>query len=338
VKRRLIILAAAALAAGCGGPAAQNPQQPPEAMAGVRFDPYVALSEALRSGQAPLESLAAETFLEADRPPPRGEIEPLAENADPRVRLPAIALLATTRRPDMVPLFQRKLRDGDPNVRLAAALGLALAGDASQATALKDGLSSPDVTVRRTAAWLLGLMGQPSAVGMLKVKLDDPDAVVVLRVAEALWRLGSRDGLDAVRTLTEHDRHQVRYWATRLLGRIGTAADVPRLEKLCQSRFLDVKFAAIAAAAEQGDLKRIGLLLDMLEAPEADSRVLAARELGETAYTPALDRLEQMMARGDPLERTTAAASVVRILSARSSWRSRIMEDRPPPPVQAPRP
>jgi HEAT repeat protein len=119
----------------------------------------------------------------------------------------------------------------------------------------------------------------------------------------------------------------VRCYAARLLGRLGTTADVPRLDALCQSRYLDVKFAAIAAASRQGDLVRMGLLLDMVDAPEAENRVLAARRLGETAYTPALGRLENLLSRGDLMERTVAAASILRIRASRESWRSRILSD-----------
>jgi len=307
----LTTLLAGALLAGCMGEA----------------HPYAALIEALHSGQPPLESLAMETLLETGDPPPIADVQPLADTGDPRVRVTAVVLLGAAKRPEFVPLFRRKLLDGDATVRLAAAFGLAMTGDGEQATALRDGLGSPDVTVRRTAAWLLGLMGNPSAVGLLKLKLDDPDALVVLRVAEALGRLGSKDGLPQVRALTEHERHPVRCYAARLLGRLGTTADVPRLDAMCQSRYLDVKFAAIAAASRQGDLVRMSLLLDMVDAPEAENRVLAARELGETAYTPALGRLETLLARGDPMERTVAATSILRIRASRESWRSRILSD-----------
>jgi len=332
MKRLLAALAMLAIT-GCVASANRPEGPPPEVLASLKFDPHAALVEALHSGQPPLQAIAAETYLDADRPPPRQDIEGLADTHDPRVRMIAVAVIGAGRRPDMAPLLGRKLRDDDPNVRLAAAFGLAMAGDGSQVVALRDALASLDLAQRRTAVWLLGLMGNPSAAGMIKVKLDDPDAIVVLRAAEALWRLGSRDGVDQVRALTEYDLHQVRYVAVRLLGRIGDTTDIPRLEKLCQSRFLDVKFAAIAAVAQLGDFKRIGLLLDMLDAPDPEMRVLAARELGETAYTPAMTRLEKLLASPDLAERTAAAAAIVRIVSARTSWRSRILADRPPPPT-----
>jgi HEAT repeat protein len=344
MKPWLVILAAAVVAAGAALTSAgctRMARGPGEAgIADAKQSPYDVLAEAIRSGQPALESLAAETYLESDQPPPEGLLEPLANSPDPRVRFTAIAVLGTTRRAGLAPLFQRCLRDGESVVRLASAFSLAQSGDPSQVTALRDGLASPDVTVRRSAAWLLGLMGNPTAASMLKTKLDDPDAVVVLRAAEALARLGSHDGLDEVRALTEHERHAVRYWATRLLGRIGTTADIPRLEKLCQSRFLDVKLAAIAAVAQQGDFKRIGLLVDLLDSPpsaegESDVRVLASRELAETGYTPAVERLAVLMARGDLTERTSAAAAIIRIRSARQSWRSHILAERPRPEAPA---
>ena len=255
----VLMMTAAALAAGCTGQATRSGRGPAE----DKDAPYAALVEALGSPQPQLQALAAEAFLAADRRPPLEDVEPLADVPDPRVRTTALALLATTRRPQLTDLFRRKERDADPAVRLAASFGLAMTGDASRVTDLRDALASPEPTLRRTAAWLLGLMGNPSAVGMLRVKLDDPDAVTVLRVAEAMHRLGVGEGVERVRTLTGHDRHLVRAFATRMLGRMGTTADIPRLEKLCQSRYLDVKYAAIAALARRGDLKRIGMLLDL---------------------------------------------------------------------------
>ena len=329
MKRSMIVLGLALVTvAGCG----MSQQRPaaPNADAG-KAEAYAVLVEMLHSGQPPLEKLAIEGFLESDAPPPRQDIEPLADGPDPRVRAMAVTLLGTMRQPGLVPMLQRKCRDADPAVRLAAAFGLAMAGDASQVTALRDALASPDVTQRRMAAWLLGLMNNPTAVGMLRLKLDDPDAVVVLRTAEALGRLGSHDGLEAVRVLAEHERHEIRCAATRLLGRIGTTADIPRLEKLCQSRFLDVKFAAIAATAMLGDFKRIGMLIDLVDAPEAEIRVLAAWELGGTGYTPAIERLARLMARSDATERAAGAAAILRIMSTRQPWRTRILADQPPP-------
>lgn len=303
-------------------------------------DPYPVLVSALESGQPPLQAYAAEGFIDLGRPAPRGLLESLADAPEYRLRTAALAALGVTRRPDLVPLFKRKRLDPEPTVRLSAAFGLAMAGDASQVTALRDGLVSSRLTDRRTAAWLLGLMGNRSAVGLLAVKLDDPDAVVVLRAAEAMHRLGSAGGLDRVRTLLGHSRHPVRGFATRLLGKMGEASDIPRLERLCQSRSLDVRFAAIASLARLGDFKRVNTLLVVLtvskgSAPEVDGlpveqvRVLAARELGESGYRPALAALGRLMAEGNALERTAAAVSIGRIQSDPTAWRERILEDEP---------
>ena len=324
MNRRILFLLTATVAlalAGCsGGPwrsaAGQNPAAPPAPP--VHVDARPVLADALATGADPIKAMVLETFLEAHQPAPAVDLRaPL----NPRVRMLAYVAAAQRRDSEAVPFFRAGLRDADPAVRLASAYGLTMMGDGSQATVLRDGLSSPDVTVRRNAAWMIGLMDNASAVDMLKTKLDDPDAVVVLRVAEALFRLGSSDGLEQVRLLTEHERHVVRYFATRLLGRIGAKDDIPRLQKLSESRFLDVKFAAVGALAQQGDFKRIELLVEFLESPEPASRLLAARELGETGYTPAGPALARPMARSDPMERTTAASSILRIQAETRSWR-----------------
>jgi len=334
VKRCLLLLVAVTVtwSPGCEPAGRDESPRPAWAEGGsspeAGFDtPYQVLDEALRSAQPPIQAMACETYLESDRRPPLSDVEALADARDPRVRTTVLALLGTMERRDLGDLFRRKQRDAEAAVRLAADFGVAMTVDPERMTALRDALATPDVTLRRTAVWLLGLTGQKSAAGLLEVKLDDPDAVVVLRTAEALHRLGSDAGLARVRTLTRHSQHTIRYYAVRLLGRMGEPEDIPLLERLCQSRFLDVKFGAMAALARLGDFKRIGMLLDMLEAPDSQTRVLAARELGETAYTPAVQALERMLASQVPMERTTAAASIIRIRSARQPWRSHILKE-----------
>ncbi len=291
-------------------------------------DPYPVLVEALQSGQGRIQAYAAEAFLDSSRAAPQGDLVKLARSSDPRLRTTALAVLGTTRRRELVPVFRSHLRDPDAVTRLSAAFAMAMAGDSSQVEALRDGLASPDIRRRRTACWLLGLMGNESAVGMLKLKLADPDAVVVLRAAEALGRLGSDFGLESVRRLTEHRSHEIRAMAARVLGQIGEQGDVPRLARLSESkRFMDVKFAAIASLARLGDLKRVTLLVDMLDAPEVPERALAARSLGETAYTPALKPLSRLLAREDLLERTSAAVAMLKIQSSEGPWRKRALRE-----------
>jgi HEAT repeat protein len=306
------------LAAGCGPRDRRAPDAP---MPDIQVNARALLDDALASGQPPLQALALEAYLAADLPGPDFDLRP---TLDPRVRMLAYVLAARRHDPQAVAYFRRDLRGADPAVRLASAFGLALAGEGGQAIALRDGLASPDVTVRRNAAWLIGLMDNKSAIEMLKTPLADPDAVVALRAAEAMARLGSRGGLDVVRQLTEHERHPVRYWATRLLGRIGTADDIPRLQRLCDdSRFLDVKFAAIAALAQRGDLKRIQMLVELLDAKEPDLKALAAGELGETGYGPALPALARLAKDKDLALRTTVAAAILRIQAQGRSWHRR---------------
>lgn len=329
--------------AGCQPQVARDAQ--PGARVGVPAqhpaegaDPYGVLIEAVRSGQPPIQSLAAETFLESDRLLSREDLLVLAQAPDVRVRTMGLALGGASRQREFLEVARRAVRDPQEVVRVSAAFAMAMCGDASQVTALRDGLLSPDVTVRRTSVWLLGLMGNPSAVGLLRVKLGDPDAVVVLRAAEAMGRLGSSDGLERVRAMTEHPRHPIRVFAVRLLGRLGETGDIPRLERLYQSRFLDVRFAAVASLARLGDWKRISLLVEFLDSEEAELRLVAARELAETGYRPALERLGKHLGAADPMERATIAAAMVRIQSAGETWRSRILADERPPSLDADRP
>ena len=86
---------------------------------------------------------------------------------------------------------------------------------------------------------------------------------------------------------------------------------------------------------------RIDLLLKVLYEPDRpgagqegvlpkEGRILAMRALGDSGYGPAVGRLEQVLGKGDLMERTAAAGAIVGIRSARKPWRSRILVDEPP--------
>jgi len=337
-------------AGGCGQSGRVEDAAPAGTPAGTaKTNPYVALVEALRSGQPSLQAYACEGFLDADQPPPVDEVRRLLVSGKPQVRLMAVTVLGAMQQTDLMADVRQCERDDYPVVRLAAAYAMAMLGRPTEMNALRDALASPDIVMRRTAAWLLGLMKDRTAVGMLKVKLDDPDAVVVLRAAEAMHRLGSDDGAGVVRQLVGHDRHEIRCMAVRVLGEVGSAADIPLLERLCQSRFLDVKFAAIGALARQGDLKRIDLLLAVLNNPDhpattegvspKEVRKMAIQALADGGYTPALGSLQEVLAKGDLDERTAAAAAIVRIQAAKQSWRSRrLIAPEPAEPTTLPAP
>ena len=129
MKRLLILSGVVAMSAcGCDEPASRDLTGP-----GGEDIPYLALVAALRSGQPPLQALAAETFMEADRQPPIQDVEALADAGDPRVRTTAVALLGTMRRNELTALLQRKGRDADPAVRLAADFALAVTGEPARA-------------------------------------------------------------------------------------------------------------------------------------------------------------------------------------------------------------
>ena len=56
---------------------------------------------------------------------------------------------------------------------------------------------SPDKSVRGNTALALGLLGESTALNsILRGMSGDPDPIVRLQVAEAMWRLGDRDGLN----------------------------------------------------------------------------------------------------------------------------------------------
>ena len=71
-------------------------------------------------------------------------------------------------------------------------------GDTRQSHDLERTSRDPSDRTRGDTAMVLGLLGEPSATRVLLPMLHDRDAAVRLQAAEALWRLGSDEGLSAL--------------------------------------------------------------------------------------------------------------------------------------------
>ncbi|MDP6380422.1 MAG: HEAT repeat domain-containing protein [Phycisphaerae bacterium] len=305
------------------------------------------LSASLSSPEGRIRGMAIESMMQLGSVLPDDALVGLANDPDPRVKMMAVVALGGARNRRHVLIFRERFGDADVNVRLAAAYSLARSGDMSHMMALRDGLMNREATVRRNAAYLLGLLGEPSAAGMLKSGLTDGDALVALRSAEAMHRLGDHSGIPVVRHLTGHPSHQVQYEAVRILGGMGQTVEMTRLRRLANSPHLDVRFAAICGMAKLGDFSRMQILLEVLaldtvnprtrsrlakklgvdvsalERTETDTRAMAALELAETGYTPALPDLARLLGSRQPLVRLAGAVAILKIHSSGEAWRQR---------------
>jgi HEAT repeat protein len=95
-------------------------------------------------------------------------------------------------------LGQMLTTDTDPNVGVGVRFALHKLGDTRRSHDFEAFARHPDRFVRGNTALALGLLGEPSAMRVLKGMRSDREASVRLQVAEAMWRLGSEEGLNSL--------------------------------------------------------------------------------------------------------------------------------------------
>ena len=166
MPRRLLPLAALALATGC---ASAPPPSPPPIIA-PSYDAKIASVLRLEDRRI-LED--AESRPPAPPPAVDGRGRPLP-SAGPPPPLDLITLLGDT----------------DARVRRRAALAIGRVGLATGVAALVARLQDPDADVRAMVAFALGLIGDAAAVEPLLTALGDPNPLVKGRAAHALGLIG----------------------------------------------------------------------------------------------------------------------------------------------------
>lgn len=177
--------------------------------------------------------------------------------------------------------IRASLQDVDPQVRVTALFTLVTAEVPDARDLALAALEDPDGFVRTTAATLLGEFRDTSLSSALTARVqDDPDAHVRQRAAEAL---GRTRGPDAVRGLS-----------------IGLVDPIK-----------GVRLASAVAAAEAGPREHVATLRKLVvDDPEWEVRVQAARALGMAQDASALPEIERAL--GDPSEFVRAAAALAR--------------------------
>ena len=144
------------------------------------------------------------------------------------------------------------LADDDPELRATAARSLGELGAESAGQRLLERLrADPDLEVRRAAAYSLGLIGYAGAVAEMARVLGAADEPPPLRgmVAEALADIADPDAVAALLAALADPSPEVRYWAAYALGRLGSGAVIPQLERLAGDDSEVPGFGTVSAEA-----------------------------------------------------------------------------------------
>lgn len=154
----------------------------------------------------------------------------------------------------VVPRLLGLLDSADADVRCWAAWALANTGSSEAVAPLIAALEDTDSEVRTCAAMALGELRAAKAAPALVAQLESQNGLLTRCAADALEKIGE-EALPALVRALEHRKSQVRMWATRALGRIGSTEAV---EPLCRVYLYDESYLARHYAEEA--LREMGLL------------------------------------------------------------------------------
>jgi len=153
-----------------------------------------------------------------------------------------------------VPPLLALLDNDDADVRCWAMWALAHTGSRRAVQPLMAALDDADDEVRTCAAMTLGELRVAKAAPALVAQLTGSDGLLVRCAADALEKIGEEAVPELVQALA-HPKSQVRMWAARALGRIGSTAAV---EPLCRVYLYDDSYLAQHYAEEA--LRDMGVL------------------------------------------------------------------------------
>ena len=251
-------------------------------------------------------------------------IEALAHQ-DARVRRAACEAARNVKDARAVEPLIAALKDADVRVRLAAARALGALNDPRAVEPLIAALKDGDDNVRLAAAGALGGLGDARALVPLIAALKDESQSVCKAAAEAIE--GMPPVVEPLAAALGDESSFVRECAARALGR----SDDPRaVEALSAALWQDRDTRWIVAEALTCTSGGLNLLLVALEDKDASVRAAAARALGTSSDSRAVEPLVAALRDGD--ERVRAAADeALRKLDASGAVQSLILDGQPVP-------
>ncbi len=196
-------------------------------------------------------------------------------------------------------------------VRLAAIFALHRLGDFSHTHDLEQTAIDPRPPVRGDTAFVLGMLGEPTAIPILEEMLrHDADGNVRLQAAEALWRLGSEKGEDALVAATISAYASDQAIALLGLAQPRDARILGNIEGFLTADYPEVALIAARAAGMLGSDQGYGVARIGAESRDPRQRALAALAFGAIGRTDAQPMLARLLRDDQPDVRLAAADAV----------------------------
>lgn len=188
-------------------------------------------------------------------------------------------------------LWIRKLGASKRQVRDHARAWLAMQGKPSVRLLLR-ALHHEEARVRREVAMVLGDIDDHRVIVPLLDALDDAEKTVQWEAISALGRLRATAGVDRLIALLNGTDKEARRRSAEALGFIGGQRVLNALEYALHDSDAGVRKHVVAALADEGnfDRRHVALLVEALQDPQAEIRVLAAETLKAYEWQPQNDR------------------------------------------------
>ncbi len=201
---------------------------------------------------------------------------------DPRIRVRAIEVVATTKQIRLMPKVQRLLRDNLVPVRFAAALAV---GDSQYKLAensIRRLLKDKDENVRITAAYAMGKLGSPKYFVVLRKAIVRNDLKVRANTALLMGKSGDKEALRylywALKQKDSDDK--VRLNTVQAIAMLGDERIFPKLWAMRISAYADDRVMAVQALGAMGTEKAKNILITMLDDDILEVRLAVAEQLG----------------------------------------------------------
>jgi HEAT repeat protein len=329
----IVAMFGVSLSAGCGGGGNRNkprevrlnrpPKEPPRVPArqNVTLDP--ALQESARQ-EIKTASTSSNPLIRAH------SIEAMRESMGETASESIIAALVD---PEAIVRFAAALASGelrlhqakdqllvlsddvDPSVQVGAKFALHRIGDPRQSHDLEKTSRDPSARTRGDTALVLGLLGEPSAVKILMPMLFDKSPAVRLQAAEALWRLGNQNGMEALvaASISKFPDDQMIALAAlagprdrRVLGHVEGAL-------VNEDGYEPVSLVAARSAGMLGSEEGYGVAIRGVKSSDPRERMLGALALGAIGRADGQTYLTPLLRDSDQDVRLAAATAILQL-------------------------
>ncbi len=122
-------------------------------------------------------------------------------------------------------------------------------------------LKHPNVRIKCAALAAMGNMIDEASLPILVAHLDDPSWIVRKAAADALLERGEQ-AVEVLKKAFKEGSHEVKYWAIRLMARIGGAERLNTYRSFVQGQIEELKYYGMTALSEIREANAVSVLID----------------------------------------------------------------------------